>query len=221
MEIIQIASIAILLKWFLLGIAIILGLVVVHFYMKVTFENELRKKVFELISNSVFLGFIVWKGSLLLLEPTVVIKSPLSLLYFTGGSNGLLIAIIFSITNFLVKAKTFNHSSLQVWKSGILFIFVVLSGYHILAIFFLENNLLYHLLNAVGTIILLLFGYYRKYLFSLKGIFTIIIIFSFYRMILSFALLEHGGNQFLMFTFEQWFFVGAILISIFYWDRKK
>jgi hypothetical protein len=220
MEIIQIASFAILLKWFLLGIAIILGLVVVHIYMRYNFEAELRKGIFDLLSNTVFLGFIVWKGSLLLLEPAVVIKSPLSLLYFTGGSNGLIIAIIVSIAYFLVKAKTFNQTSLEVWKSGILFIFNVLSGYHILAVFFLENDFLYHLLTAVGTVILLILWFYRKDTLSYKGIFTVIIIFSFYSMILSFALLKPSGNQFLIFTVEQWFLVGVILISIFYWDRK-
>ncbi|MFE4525812.1 hypothetical protein ACFRCQ_27625 [Cytobacillus firmus] len=83
MEVIQIGSIAILLKWVLLGLAILLGLLYMKFRLMYLQKHEIQnKEVFDLIFNSLFLGFLIWKGSMLILEPSLIIKSPFSLLYY-------------------------------------------------------------------------------------------------------------------------------------------
>lgn len=108
MQVIQIGSLAISLKWLLLGVGILIGLFVIKFWVSKTHEGELHKRVFDLLVNTLILGFFIWKGSLIILEPSIVMKSPLSLLYFTGGSKGLILAMIGSLIYFVFKGRKIN-----------------------------------------------------------------------------------------------------------------
>ncbi|MBS4211110.1 MULTISPECIES: redoxin domain-containing protein [Neobacillus] len=108
MHVIQIGSLSISLKWLLLGVGILIVLFFIKFWVKKTYEGELHKKVFDLLVNTLILGFFIWKGSLIVLEPSIVMNSPLSLLYFTGGSKGLILAMIGSIIYFILKGRKIN-----------------------------------------------------------------------------------------------------------------
>lgn len=73
-QVIPIGSFAILLKWLLLGLVILIGVIIIKFRLMKLQNSEMNKKVFDLLSNSLFLGFIIWKVCLLLLEPSIIIK---------------------------------------------------------------------------------------------------------------------------------------------------
>ncbi|MEH7387168.1 TlpA family protein disulfide reductase, partial [Bacillus sp. JJ1521] len=92
MHLIQIGSLAIMTKWVTLGIGIIAALLVLRIWLTKTQSKELAQAIFNILTNGVLIGFLAWKGSLLLLEPSLVLKNPMSLLYFTGGTKGLMIA---------------------------------------------------------------------------------------------------------------------------------
>ncbi|WP_246943734.1 hypothetical protein [Bacillus pinisoli] len=204
MEIIQLGSLAILLKWLLLGVAVFIGLLFLKYYTKKSSDSL----SFDLISNSVFWGFVVWKLSLLIIEPTLIINSPLSLLYFTGGSTGLLLAIIFSIVYVLWKSRETN-----VLRAGLFFSLVVMSGYHLLMVLFLDDQHLYHILVALGSILGL------WYIKTSKIVIKVIIYYSFLRVALLLALVDPNDERVFIFTFEQWFFVAIILVLLIFWER--
>ena len=57
MEVIQIGSLAILLKWVLLGVAIVIGLIFIRIWFICKREVKSGKQVFDLLVNSLFIGF--------------------------------------------------------------------------------------------------------------------------------------------------------------------
>lgn len=154
MQFIQIGSLAVSLKWLLLGIALVFGLLTIKLWLKQTQENEIHKKVFDLIVNVLFLGFFVWKGSMVILEPSLVIKSPMSLLYFTGGTPGLIIAALSASFYFVYKSRRMNLSNLFILQSGIMFIFSVIGGYYFLAFFLFPVQSPFHLVLSICSILI-------------------------------------------------------------------
>ncbi|PAE40873.1 hypothetical protein [Bacillus sp. 7884-1] len=219
MEVIQIGSFAILVKWLLLGISVIIGLFFLKWWFMPTEKDETTKKIFDEIANTLFIGFIIWKISLILLEPSLVMKSLYSLLYFTGGSNGLILAIIGSVLYFFFKARKIKIPNMLILQSAFIFSFSTLSGYHILRYFFLNGENLSHLLFGLCTASCLSLAFIKRDILTQKNIFTFTIILSFLNLILSF-IYENIAVNFFLFSMEQWFFIGLIVVSLFYWDKK-
>ncbi|EKN70036.1 membrane-associated thiol-disulfide oxidoreductase [Neobacillus bataviensis LMG 21833] len=187
MQVIQIGSFAILLKWLLLGLSILFGLILIKLWLRKTQENGIHKKIFDLLTNGLFIGFFIWKGSLLILEPTLVVKSPLSLLYFTGGRIGLFWAILGSIIFIFYRARKLTIPHLFILQSGFLFSFAVISCYHILALLFLnDDNKMTHIILALFAVIIVFLSLSKQRIGSQKKIFSTIILFSFLSIFLSF-----------------------------------
>ncbi|MFJ5714848.1 peroxiredoxin family protein [Neobacillus sp. NPDC093127] len=103
-------------------------------------SKDLGKKIFDAVLNSVFGGFLIWKGSLLLLEPKLVIDSPLSLLYFTGGTKGLILGIIGAIIYFFLKARKLKLTNFMILQPTLIFLFAVMSGYFLLNLVLTEKH---------------------------------------------------------------------------------
>ncbi|MGG3560852.1 hypothetical protein ABES03_04415 [Neobacillus rhizosphaerae] len=157
MSVIQIGSLSIMLKWVLLGAAILLGLVIIKLWLQRTQTEGSKKEIFDTLTNSLFILILAWKGSLILLEPKLIIKSPISLLYFTGGTKGLIIAVLISLIYFINKNKQSKISARVIFQSILIFILSVLSCYHFTSLFALDGNDLYHLLVGTFTLIILYF----------------------------------------------------------------
>ncbi|AZU62067.1 hypothetical protein [Neobacillus mesonae] len=220
MQVIQIGSFAILLKWLLLGSAVIVGLSIMWLWLRRTQKRELHKKIMDLLYNSLFSGFVIWKVSLIFLEPSLVIKSPFSLLYFTGGRTGLVLAIIGSILFFLIQGKKTNTPNLLNLQSGFIFSFSVVSVYHIFALIFLnENNINHYALGLLIALIVMIF-YFKTHLLTQQRIFSIVILFSFLSLFLSFFGGNSSANSYL-FSAEEWFYIGSIIVSVNMWDKKS
>lgn len=166
MKVLQIGSFAILIKWVFLGAAFLIALIFIKIWLLKSINKDLGKKVFDVISNSLFILLFSWKGSLLLLDPKLIINSPFSLLYFTGGEKGLAIAIFITILYFIYHARKLI-SRFMIIKSLIIFSLIVTSGYHFLFLFFLEENELFHLiLGSLASIFLYLVLKMKKKVFS-------------------------------------------------------
>ena len=162
MNVIQIGSLTIMLKWVLLGSAILLGLVVIKLWLQRTQTKENNKKIFDILTNSLFILILAWKGSLILLEPKLILKSPLSILYFTGGTKGLEIATLISFMYFIYKNMKVKISSRLILQTILIFSLNVLSCYHFTFLFALDENDLYHLLVGTFTLIILYFIFIPK-----------------------------------------------------------
>lgn len=157
MNVLQMGSLAILFKWILLGTGIIIGLIFIRIWLQRSLSKEISKKVFDLLTNGLFLLVLVWKGSLLILEPKIVMKSPFSLLYFTGGEKGLAIAFLITIVYFIYMARKLISKNVII-QILLIFSLIVTSSYHFLFLFFLEDNELLHLLmGSIASVFLYLF----------------------------------------------------------------
>jgi hypothetical protein len=169
MIVIQIGSFAILLKWLLFGVAFLVGIIFIKIWLKRSQEDEISKKLFDLYSNCLFILLIAWKGSLLLLEPILVLKSPLSLLYFTGGNKGLSIAIIITILYFIYKGRKISTQSVIV-QSLLIFSLTVASVYNFLFLYLLEEQDLLHLIiGSISSILLYFIFNWDRNSFHNKG----------------------------------------------------
>ncbi|WP_078549096.1 hypothetical protein [Litchfieldia alkalitelluris] len=212
MTVIQIGSFAMLTKWFNLGISIFLSLILIWFWLTF-YKKDLRKVIFDIISGNVILGLFIWKASLTIFEPKLIIDSPLSLLYFTGGSKGLVIAILFVyiITFFQLRKKVISIS--EILFIAITCSFATVGLYNVMSGLLLIVNNLYHLLLGFTALFILGWLLLRWRTISIKNIFTTLIIFSFYQMII--ALMT--GRGFLI--IENGFSIGVIIVSLFLWDR--
>ncbi|WP_245637766.1 peroxiredoxin family protein [Cytobacillus solani] len=139
-EVIQIGSFTIMLKWIIFGIAIVIGFVFLKLWLLRSQKKELGKQLFELVLNSVFWGFLIWKGSLLLLEPKLIIESPMSLVYFTGGTKGFILGILGALIYFVLKARKLKITNSMILQSILVFAFAVLSGSFLLNLFLNEDK---------------------------------------------------------------------------------
>ncbi|WP_147534031.1 peroxiredoxin family protein [Bacillus marasmi] len=140
MEYIQIGSISILQKWVFLAAAFLIGLLIIKLWLKKTQTRQLHNNIFTLVTDSLFWGFITWKLSLIVFEPSIVLKSPLSILYFTGGTKGLILAIILALTFFFIKAKLQSVPKKLAIQTVIMFILILTISYQLITLLFINNN---------------------------------------------------------------------------------
>lgn len=64
---------------------------------------RIPKKILDTFLNCLFIWFLTWKLSYILIEPNLVLKNPLSILYYTGGAIGIIIATFVSFIYLVVK----------------------------------------------------------------------------------------------------------------------
>jgi hypothetical protein len=173
MNYISVGSITVQSKWLILIAALFLS------YSILKFIKKTPQIILEKIINSLFIGFIVFKFSLVLVEPSLVVNDPLSLLYFSGGELGYWLAI-------LVAAVTFFwgiHRGKVQFQEGYKAIYhFSLDAFTIYYLVFLFIHFTWeYLSNTVFSIVLVLW--------SIKGrSFTFVtssLIFAFYQILLA------------------------------------
>ncbi|WP_231505661.1 TlpA disulfide reductase family protein [Bacillus sp. EB01] len=132
MEVIQIGSFTFMTKWVVLGISFIIGLTLLKLWLLRTQKNETGKRLFDLAFNSVFLGLLIWKGSLLLFEPKLIIESPMSLLYFHGGTWGIILGTLGAFMYFWFKARKLKLPNRMILHSTLVFAIAAMSGSYLM-----------------------------------------------------------------------------------------
>ncbi|MGM7703576.1 peroxiredoxin family protein [Pseudalkalibacillus sp. Hm43] len=160
MSYIQIGSMIIRTEWILLAVTIIVGFVVA----KIQLHNHAeRKKYVDTIFNAVLIGLLVWKGSIILFQPFMVIDHPMSLLYFTGGVKGVWLGLISGAAYLIYKMKKdqMDHSLmvgivLKSWTTGILILIILQS------ILGFKVSILVFVLLALGIVGLLIDIFLKK-----------------------------------------------------------
>ncbi|WP_010676501.1 peroxiredoxin family protein [Bacillus timonensis] len=162
MDFIQIGSLTIMVKWVILAIGITAGLFLVRVWLAKTQSKEMTKNIINLLTNGVFIGFLAWKGSLLLLEPKLVIKSPMSLLYFTGGTKGLMIAAYLTLFYLLYHIKKRTVASSLFIRAILITSFVTIMLGNLLSLFWLKAHIVFHFITSMSAFFLLLLTFYSK-----------------------------------------------------------
>lgn len=69
--------------------------------------TDIRKPLLDDLITTLLIGILVWKFSTLVFDLKSVIRSPLSLLYFTGGTRGIILAVIIGIL--ILSYKCIRH----------------------------------------------------------------------------------------------------------------
>lgn len=109
--------------------------------------------------SAFILGFLTWKFSLIIFDPISVVQYPLSLLYYSGGQQGLWLAIAISIIYLWIRTRK-DGTSIRMnvdvlvtgWIAGS-------SMYHLLLLIVDSENLLIHILFVAINVVLAVFFY--------------------------------------------------------------
>lgn len=72
----------------------------------------ISKAFSEQVSSAAFLFIAVWKLSILLFQFDLVVKAPLSLLYFNGGTNGFILGIAAALAYMWMKKMSAYKAAL-------------------------------------------------------------------------------------------------------------
>ncbi len=98
-------------------------------YVKVREEPD-KKQLLDVLSNGVGIFLLVWKFSYAFLHPLLILKHPLSILYFNGGETGIVLGIIFSNLYVLWAAGKRELDRSRVFFIGILGLTLFFAAYY-------------------------------------------------------------------------------------------
>lgn len=102
METIILGPLLIPYKW----IYFVLAGITTYITVKITLKDD--KAFFKIfiaeLMNSLFIWLLIYKFSILIFRPNILFGRPIEILYFTGGSKGMLLGFIVSVFLFLRKA---------------------------------------------------------------------------------------------------------------------
>ncbi|WP_342431342.1 redoxin domain-containing protein [Neobacillus sp. FSL H8-0543] len=166
-------------KWIILAVALLVS----YILLKIQKNTSV---LLDVISNSLLMGFITLKLSLILLQPNLVINSPLSLLYFTGGKIGFWLAVIIASAVYFWgtrKLEILFQTKVQTYGLYVLYSFSV---YHLL--FLIMNQEWHHFFYLLIPIFVLIWWLLKnKSIQVLKNV-TIMAVLS---GLLGWAVYEH------------------------------
>lgn len=151
MHFVNIGPLHVQLEWIFIGVSIFISVFILKFYLRRLGLDD--KKFIEIVWNGIFIYILVWKFSLLIFNPNLVIQSPLSILYFTGGEKGLWLGFAVTFLYMLKNAKKLNVSILKMVNILIIFGINTFGIFHLFSIFTWENLHL-HILCSSGAIII-------------------------------------------------------------------
>lgn len=144
-----------LILLFVFGIA---GWLTARFYLR-DHPEEVQKSIGSLAFNAFFIWLLVWKGSLLLLEPIQTIQNPLSLLYFDGGVRGRWLAAVAVVFYIIYRMKKVGLSREITIQAATLYVLGGWCVYHVGFLAFQLEQWVYlsgHALSAAGLLLSIL-----------------------------------------------------------------
>ncbi|MCJ8014782.1 hypothetical protein MUG84_24165 [Paenibacillus sp. KQZ6P-2] len=182
MQVIMLGPLMIKYSLIMLIIAVAAGYLITLFRTR-QLGSDIRKPLMDDLMTTLLIGILVWKFSTLVFDFQTVIHSPQSLLYYSGGTQGVLLAVVIGIL--ILTYKCIKHN-----KSWVLYANTALtwfiSGYGILNLLrvFLEDGWIHSLGNAMiaAAVILYLFRHknqmYSVYHLNVSVMWTAIGLFA-------------------------------------------
>lgn len=206
MDYLSFGSITVPVKWFILAVALLLS----YFLLKLHKNPSFSSAAFDGISNSLMVGLLILKLSLLLTEPALVVKNLLSLLYFTGGELGFWLAVAGSIAFFFWETKKKNVTNSEQVAVSFYYILYSYTIYFIASLFFTPGwEPVLKLLFSVVVLIWLSFARSRISITSVS------IAFALYQIILA-NIFQKTGNYL---SYEHVFYAFFIVMILF--EKRK
>lgn len=116
------------------------ALLITFFIVWLILRLQFSKKWSELYSDAIFTFIIVWKLSLLVTDFKTVVNNPITLLYFNGGTMGVLLGVIVVSLQIWRKRQSLQLEE-QEMIAGSWAIILTQSIYQMLAVLFNDNNI--------------------------------------------------------------------------------
>ena len=116
------------------------ALLITFFIVWLILRLQFSKKWSELYSDAIFTFIIVWKLSLLVTDFKTVVNNPITLLYFNGGTMGVLLGAIVASLQIWRKRQSLQLEE-QEMIAGSWAIILTQSIYQMLAVLFNDNNI--------------------------------------------------------------------------------
>ncbi|MWV43054.1 hypothetical protein GRF59_05375 [Paenibacillus sp. HJL G12] len=101
--------------------------------------SDIRKPVLDELMTTLLIGILVWKFSTLVFDFKTVIRSPLTLLYYSGGTGGMILAIVIGILILAYKCIRYHKSWILYANAALTWL---ISGYGVISLLqvFLESG---------------------------------------------------------------------------------
>ncbi|WEK55498.1 MAG: hypothetical protein P0Y55_05435 [Candidatus Cohnella colombiensis] len=163
---------------------------------------------------ALILGVFIWKFSILLFDPIMTLKYPLSLLYFNGGDKGILLAVAISLGYIWVRSRvdgTTIMMNMDVLSTGWI---AGSSLYHLMLIITQRTDVLFHALFICLSAILAFFLFDKKKAVGNAVLFNQIVIWYCLGSIAVSFVKEERVSVVLGFTREQLGFLILFLIFL-------
>jgi len=116
------------------------ALLVTFFIVWLILRLQFSKKWSELYSDAIFTFIIVWKLSLLVTDFKTVVNNPITLLYFNGGTMGVLLGVIVASLQIWRKRQSLQLEEKEI-IAGSWAIILTQSIYQMLAVLLNDNNI--------------------------------------------------------------------------------
>lgn len=98
-------------EWITLAISFLGSFLIVKIMTKD--DRNFQKQVIDILFNAILMIIIIFKFSIVLFRPSLLSNNLLGIVYFTGGTKGLLLGSITAIIYILVKSKKQKLWTLQ------------------------------------------------------------------------------------------------------------
>ncbi|WGV61373.1 hypothetical protein QIH01_09575 [Brevibacillus brevis] len=133
-----------LLKMSMLAVVVSLSLGFVAISAQLTHSREWKSVVIELLSHALALAFLVWKFSYILFDFSKALENPSSILYFSGGENGTMLAVVVVV---VYLTKTVRKKAIPVYFVALAMAtgFLAATGvYQLLTVVLEQSSMWYH-----------------------------------------------------------------------------
>lgn len=119
-------------------------------------SRSLKDDFDSIAVNAFIIWLIIWKGSILLLDPITTFQHPLTLLYYDGGIKGRWIASVITGLYLAYKIRRDKKSWLLMAETTTVYLLGGLAAYHIGLLWFELQLRLFHLGYAILALFVLI-----------------------------------------------------------------
>ncbi|WP_100334030.1 hypothetical protein [Bacillus alkalisoli] len=205
-EFIEIGPIMLPVHWLYWGLSSLGGYLMI--VLRLNGSSLHKKRIVDTLINGAIIALLSWKFSYLLFHPVYAFSNPISILYFDGGSKGVLISL-FTASLYLVY-QSFNQKTPFAIYIELLFVGVV--GWSIVFHFIhIWSEMIYSITQVIIGITLLGF-LYKSTIGHFKKINNFIIVYSLIQILLQYFTV--GAPFVLHFTLLQVIYILVILILL-------
>lgn len=142
-------------KWILYAIAFIAGNIIVRIAIRL---KQVDRSVIDSLWNAMFLFLVTWKFSYVLFQPIDALQHPMSVLYFTGGEKGIVLALCAVIIYFFWVRKKKSIPFRVLMETGLMAMITAIAVYQTLVWAIYSSDMYVILVESVFLFAIVIYG---------------------------------------------------------------